>query len=181
MSNPKRAIPAQRILKEAFDYDATSGICTWNWRPREHFSSKRGWLSTNAQKSGKRVGNATARGYIAAEIMGTSFMIHRLIWKWQTGADPTGEIDHFDRDPSNNEWLNLRDVTHVQNSHNRSTPKNNTTGRIGVQTVDTKQGTKFTANIFHHGECMHLGTFTTFEGAAEARTAMEIKLGRHYQ
>lgn len=177
MSNPKRAIPAQRILKEAFDYDATSGICTWNWRPREHFKSQRGFLATNAQKNGKRVGHLTPRGYIGTEIMGTGYLLHRLIWKWKTGTDPAGEIDHIDRDPGNNEWLNLRDVTHSQNAHNQSLAKNNTTGITGVQVY----GDKYQATITHHGEPIHLGTFDTIEGAAAARTTMELKLGRYYQ
>ena len=63
---------------------------------------------------------------------GRSYYAHRLAWLYMTGAWPKGEIDHKDRDPSNNAWDNLRDATHSQNMANTSISVANTTGYKGV-------------------------------------------------
>jgi hypothetical protein len=36
-----------------------------------------------------------------------------------TGSWPTNHIDHIDGDPTNNAWINLRDVTRSQNLRNQ--------------------------------------------------------------
>lgn len=47
-----------------------------------------------------------------------SFAVHRLIFKLETGADPTGVIDHINGIRNDNRFCNLRDVTITENSRN---------------------------------------------------------------
>ncbi len=48
--------------------------------------------------------------------------VTHVIWYWMTGEWPKKDrvIDHIDRDPSDNRWKNLRNVTRSQNNRNRS-------------------------------------------------------------
>lgn len=45
-------------------------------------------------------------------------MAHRLAFLYMTGSYPTFEVDHFDRNKSNNAFDNLKDVTHKDNMKN---------------------------------------------------------------
>ena len=45
--------------------------------------------------------------------------VARLCWLVHTGNWPEHTIDHIDRDPLNNKWDNLRDVTQKVNNSNK--------------------------------------------------------------
>ena len=49
-----------------------------------------------------------------------NFYLHRVIWKWVTGRDPQHTIDHINRNVRDNRFSNLRNATHLQQTHNRS-------------------------------------------------------------
>ena len=49
-----------------------------------------------------------------------NFYLHRVIWKWVTGRDPEHTIDHINRNVRDNRFTNLRDATHLEQTHNRS-------------------------------------------------------------
>lgn len=74
------------------------------------------------------------------------------------------EIDHIDRDPSNNRWINLRAATRELNNQNKGLNKNNKTGVKGVR----KKRDKYEAKIMRNGIHVRLGLFDSAEEAAVA-------------
>ena len=47
-------------------------------------------------------------GYILTSVLGKQYRTHRLIWMYMTGEDPGElEIDHKDRNRSNNKWVGI--------------------------------------------------------------------------
>jgi hypothetical protein len=80
------------------------------------------------------------------------------------------EVDHIDRNPSNNNCSKIRATTRSQNASNAETRKNNTSGFKGV--MWHKQSNKWRAGItqFIAGKSIrkHVGSFNTPEEAAEA-------------
>lgn len=59
------------------------------------------------------------RGYWKVRVGERWFYAHRLIWKIIYNQDPIGFIDHWNGNPQDNMFYNLRDVTHAQNMRNR--------------------------------------------------------------
>ena len=89
------------------------------------------------------------------------------------------DIDHKDRNKGNNKIDNLRLVTTSENLRNVGKLSNNTSGVKGVSFY--KSLGKYRAQIFVNGKRFHLGYFTSFEDAAAARRAAELKYwGRNY-
>jgi len=68
---------------------------------------------------GQEVGCRNTSGYLVVRIGPTLYYVHRLIWLWMTGDWPAESIDHINRNPADNRWENLRDVSCSDNCHNR--------------------------------------------------------------
>jgi len=86
-------------------------------------------------------------------------VIHRLVYQAFVGKIPEGmEIDHIDRNPSNNKLDNLRLVTHQQNMFNI----------YGKGYYLNKVSNKWQAQIRLNYKRIHIGMFDT---EAEARAA----------
>jgi len=71
---------------------------------------------------GKPAGSKRDDSYWRVDLMGRHFYAHRLVWILHTGQSiPDGvDIDHRDRDRSNNRVTNLRETTFSQNQSNRA-------------------------------------------------------------
>jgi hypothetical protein len=54
--------------------------------------------------------------------------LHHLIWVWETGKWPIGEIDHINGDRNDNRFENLREASISQNRTNRLIQSNNKCG-----------------------------------------------------
>ena len=91
---------------------------------------------------------------------------HRLAWYIYKGIMPKGQIDHIDRDPTNNLEMNLRDVTQSVNQHNR---------KAKGYTIDKSRG-KYYAQIRLEGKRHFLGRFNTPEEATAAYLAAKKRL-----
>lgn len=90
-----------------------------------------------------------------------------------TGRDPGAfEIDHIDRDPTNNGWHNLRLATSSEQALNKGVRRDSTTGLRGV--VKTKD--KFQAKVQRGGVRTHIGTFSTPRAAADAYLNAVVEL-----
>lgn len=116
-------------------------------------------------KKGSRAGTLRSDGYRSVEIDGFAYLEHLVAWLLVKGSWPAMEIDHKDRNPSNNIWTNLREATRSENVLNTGTPKNNSLGVKGIR----KMRDKFQARLKFNGIHYHVGTFPTLDAAVEAR------------
>lgn len=80
----------------------------------------------------------------------------RLAFLWMKGYWPE-EVDHADRDPSNDKWSNLREANSSLNKFNRD---------YGDMRGVYASGNKWWAMV---GRAGYLGTFNTLEEASAAR------------
>ena len=101
-----------------------------------------------------------------------TFMIHRIVWLLNTGNWPKDTIDHIDKNPLNNEFENLRDVTQAVNNANRG-PYNKGGKFKGVYQV----GGKWLAEIHHNKAYHRLGLFNCLFQAVKAydKACVELK------
>jgi hypothetical protein len=71
-------------------------------------------------------------GYRHIGVLGKVYSAHRLAFLYMTGKFPLDEVDHKNHERSDNRWSNLREVTRLENSRNRSMHLNNKSGFSGV-------------------------------------------------
>ena len=89
-------------------------------------------------QEGDVVGTPFRTGHIQTTVDGTQYKVHRLVWKWYYGTDPGPNVDHWDRNPSNNNIWNLRDVTGAVNTQNNKRTMEQHNGQLQTITVDGK-------------------------------------------
>lgn len=88
------------------------------------------------------------------------------------------EVDHISLDTLDNRSCNLRVVTHQQNQINQPLQKNNTSGVSGVSYYPPRS--KYRARIKIGQHDIHLGYYSTFEEAVQARNVgMECMFGEY--
>lgn len=85
--------------------------------------------------------------------------------------------DHINHDTLDNRRCNLRAITHQQNTQNRRSNANNSTGSRGLRQV---KGGKWEARICVDGKNIGLGRFILQEDAAIARRAAELNYFGEY-
>ena len=83
-------------------------------------------------EKGRTAGCVSVRGYIKTSIDGSSYWNHQIVWLWHNGYFTENELDHINKNKSDNRIENLREVSHVCNIKNRGKLKNNTSGITGV-------------------------------------------------
>jgi hypothetical protein len=172
--NKPTILPTARYLHQCFTYYPKTGVLRWRTRPRWHFASESTWRWWNGRFADAIAGwHDAATGYRNVSIDYRKHKTHRIIFKLMTGKEPPMQIDHKDRDTSNNRWNNLRPSTKPQQKYNSRIHKNNTSGYRGVYT--TKSG-KCRAVIRVHGTLCHLGMFGTPKEASTAYQAAARKL-----
>lgn len=159
MSNSDSTLTHER-LKELLHYDPVTGLFTW----RVKRLRGKGNLTVNP---GDIAGCLSPLGYILLRIEGRNYLANRLAWFYMKGEWPKFEIDHDDRDKTNNRLINLRDVTHLVNMQNQSTVRSDGTA-VGV--AFNKRRGKWMAYINANRKRTYLGAdFATMEDAHEAR------------
>jgi hypothetical protein len=158
----------QAYVKELFDYDPITGIVTRLKRTTRKAGSER---SINNISLTERAGTVMASGYRCIRLHKKTYREHRLIWLWMTGEMPDHQIDHINRDRSDNRWCNLRKCNNTENQQNRNVSKKSKTGYIGV--FLHKNG--FTAQIVVNKKTVYLGRYKTAEEAAEAYKQAKAK------
>lgn len=150
----------QERVKELFDYDSESGILY------------RKFKSGNRKPCGHKP--KSSHGYGAVKMGEKMYLTHRVIWLWQYGSMPNGEIDHIDQNKMNNRIENLRVVSASENMHNRGLRRDNSSGYPGVYW--SKRHKKYKAQIRINNKKIYLGYYNTAEEAFEAykRAKMEL-------
>ena len=143
-------------------YNEESGLLTWKKRPVSHFKNLRGLNVFNNLYAGKIAGTITEQGYVRVWLNGKAHCAHRLIWILMTGEQPN-IIDHIDRNPTNNVWMNLRSVTHSLNHLNAKCHKNN---RIGVKGISyDKQSKRYRVRVNIGGISHYFGRYNSLKQA----------------
>jgi hypothetical protein len=121
-------------------------------------------------KAGAIAGTKRRDGYSVVWVDGKLHLMHRVIYLIMTGEWPAQQIDHINRDPSDNRWCNLCAVAPRENLMNRRsyrTRTDNTSGYVGVSFM--RSCGKWRAEISIKSTKQYLGIFATASEAAEAR------------
>lgn len=122
-------------------------------------------------KVGDEAGSKRPDGRTIVWVGGRFEYRYRVLWQMAYGYWPPVQIDHIDRDPSNDSLSNLRLATNKENSNNKGLNRNNKTGIKGV--YKNSKG-KYVAQITQDGVKKHIGTFNSLEEASEARATCKI-------
>ena len=141
-------------LRELLHYDYSTGLFTWRVSLRGRFA-----------RVGTKAGGLDPRGYLQICLDGHRYFASRLVWLYEHGVWPVGEIDHINGLHADNRLENLRDVTRTGNQQNlRCACASNKTGFLGVS---AHMG-RYRAVIGHVGRKIHIGRFDTPEAAHQA-------------
>jgi hypothetical protein len=126
-------------LRKLVNYDEDTGAFTWR-------------ISRVGCAAGTKLGVVPHRnGYLRIGIMRKRYLAHRLAWLYVHGEWPPEEIDHINRDRTDNRISNLRLATRRQNSQNNS--------RRGI----AKNGKGWMAALHVDRKRIHLGTYPSPE------------------
>lgn len=139
----------QKMLKQILDYDPKTGNFLWKIKPRAKVLPR------------KEAGYSSGHGYWRIGIKGRYWYAHRLAFLWMTGTIPK-EIDHINRDRSDNRWNNLR-------GSNRTMNLANVSGRKGIRR-------RYGRWYARHRRVGHIGVFDTEEEARNAYKAIVVQM-----
>jgi len=98
-------------FNELLSYDKDDGLLRWR-------------VGRGSRKAGVVVGGLDRTGYVRLQTKGKSYFAHRVIWLLHTGQWPVGQVDHINRNRSDNRIANLRDVSVAENARNKKSNKN---------------------------------------------------------
>jgi hypothetical protein len=152
----------QKRLKELLHYDPETGVFKW-------IKSGKGRSLHN------QPGCLNDKRYRIIYISYKIYRAHRLAWLYYYGSFPENELDHINRNTSDNRIENLREVSHMCNLRNAGEWKNNTSGVKGV--TWNKIDKRWRSQISINSKVIQLGSHAEFAEAACARLAMEQCLG----
>lgn len=162
----------QDDLKAHLKYASDTGV--WTWEVDIHCGRGKGRVQIVA---GTEAGcmrvcskGRTRHKRRTIDLHGKRYPAARLAWLYMTGKWPALEIDHQDRNPANERWSNLREVTRKQNNENRRN-SNNTSGFRGVYW--RRDVGKWAAQIGHEYRTIPLGAYESLLDAAAARIRAE--------
>jgi hypothetical protein len=152
IANRNRLITPE-ALRECISYNPKTGEFRWIKPTR------------SSTIVGSLAGSRSKLGRLVISINKTRYSANQLAYLYMTGkwADV---VDHINRDPSDDRWINLRKATYRQNQGNRKLNKNSTCGFKGVWYM--KKDRKYGANIGIGGKTKYLGRFNTAEDAHQA-------------
>lgn len=149
-------------------YDPETGKLWW----REYPSHPAKW---NGRCAGEEAFTAVSNGYRVGIIDCVKHYAHRVAFLMYFGEEPD-QVDHVNRNRSDNRAVNLRGVDPGVNSKNLPKNPRNTSGATGVC---LRPSGRWAARIRVDGFTFNLGTFDRFEDAAAARSAAERRYGFH--
>jgi len=161
-------LPTPEKLRQLLRYEPETGHLYW--LPREGGPREEGF---NTLRAGKRAGFPLSNGRLQIFVIGYKLYVHRVVWAIHYGVWPSYNIDHVNGDPSDNRITNLRDVTQLENAHNRGRSKNNKSGYANV----TADGKKWFAGFKHCGRHVFVGRFDSPEEASRAVRSRQAELG----
>lgn len=139
------------LLRETFAYDPETGAIT-------------------SKVTGRRL-KVTTGQYGSVSLAGKRYPAHRAIWAMVHGEWPPAQIDHINREPSDNRLANLRTATKAQNRAN--TPGWSPSGVKGVyfQPIARTYRSWVAKITPPGGKSKMLGRYATRDEAAAAYSA----------
>jgi len=161
-------------ISKIVSYNAETGCFTFIEKP----AVSRANNIFNAKYAGKPAGYKNSQGYlvIGHNLNGSPLIArcHRLAWFMTFGEVPKDQIDHINRDRTDNRIVNLRNVSNAENARNRGLHKKNISGTAGVSWKASRN--KWLARVKVDYQEHYIGYFTD---AAQARIAViEFKRSR---
>jgi hypothetical protein len=151
----------QEYIKSLFTYDKETGDFRWKVARGRNV------------KVGQLAGSYNGNGYFAVKIDYKNYLVHRLIWLYETGEMPKTCIDHMNRIKNDNRFCNLREASYSDNCQNIDIPKHNRSGHIGVSWF--KKRNAWTVYVKVNKKNKWLGNYKDLDKAIEARRAGERK------
>jgi len=158
----------QEYLRSILKYNLLTGI--FCWKVDKSNNAKKGSLANC-------IANNKGKKYVVIRIDGKNYFAHRLAFLYVLSAFPKNGTDHINGNGTDNRWINLRHATDIENSRNRRTPIDNTSGHIGV--CWHKRDRKWTAKINVNKVTINLGYFSNINDAIKSRKKAEIKYCFH--
>jgi hypothetical protein len=168
--------PSIDLLRTLVRYE--DGTLYWLSRTPDHFKRPgyaEAWNRMYADRAvglsvKKRGGHTTFKVNLPDEHH--EVFVHRAVWALVHGSWPKHQIDHIDRDPSNNCAENLRDVSGSVNQTNKRV-----TGAVPYFGVRFRPRTgNYEARVKKDGKQHYVGTFPTAILAAKARDRAAVLL-----
>lgn len=170
---------------EYFYYDETSPSCL-RWKV-DVFGGKN--LKVLRTKKGNVAGGLDGMGYYRVMLKGKTYKCHRVIFEivHSVSLQQKENIDHIDGNGLNNKISNLRIVSQIQNTRNKSMQKDNTTGKTGVKELNSGNGYFYYAAQWQNinGKChckcfsiAKLGLLPAFAQAVAHRERMIAELNK---
>jgi len=148
---PKKLTQAR--LKEILKYNPETGIFTWLVRRR------------GTACIGSKAGTPSPAGYCQIMVDAKRYLAHRLAFLYMTGEFPKSEVDHINRDNTDNSWSNLRLATRSQNVANTKLFKTN---KSGYRNVCWDKGiSRWRADVKLNNKSKYLGHFDCPKQAAK--------------
>ena len=139
------------------------------------------WIAKTTKFSKVQIGDVAGttshhKGYVYIKIDGKQYAAHRLAWLYVYGELPKDQIDHINRNRSDNRIQNLRHANNAQNAINRKIRSDNKSGYRGV--CFDKQKNKWRSYISLNGKLKTIGYFFDINTAIIARKNKELNC--HY-
>lgn len=133
------------------------------------------WIKHRLKKMlGKKAGGAHSNGYIRIRVDGVSYFAHRLAFMFIHDRLPDGEIDHINRDKTDNRICNLRGSTIAENRSNCTARKKRCGTLKGC--YFSKKHNKWLAQAHKDKKRHYIGLFDTEYEAHQAYTEVARKL-----
>lgn len=155
-------------LTFVLDYNPDDG--QFRWRNPTH----------SKYKVGDIAGSQHIQGYYGIKIDRVFYRRCRLAWFFVHREWPRHQLDHINRDKSDDRLANLRECTNAQNQWNTISKVNS---KLGTKNVHfSKRLGKYVADIRVNGRTKHLGCFDTLaEAIASRNTAAMLIHGEFFR
>jgi len=151
----------QEELKKLLHYEPTTGVFTWRVR-RQRIAA------------GTIAGTIMNRGYCRIHVNNKLYLSHRLAWLYVYGKLPK-ELDHINREKTDNRIENLREISHQKNTKNQSLRSDNKSGFTGINWH--KCVNKWQVRLRTNGTNIQGGCFSSLKEAVLVRNRLEKQHG----
>lgn len=175
-----KPLPTPDVLRQLLRYEPRTGKLFWLERGPEWFSGgcrTPEWRANNwnARHAGEETGHVLPNGYMQICLFSRRISFHRVAWAIFHGCypPPDKQIDHIDRDKSNNRISNLRAVSLRENIWNRSSTRDDAIGAYWMP-----RNKKWQSSIGWNGKQVYLGIFRQREDALQAYTTALDRVSR---